>query len=405
MFPHPPEGTADTLEVKMIDRFVVFFVSESEYSKLQEACPHDFPFTYEQFVQRVEDGIREVPENVTIVKTDVNVAEFLAWCADAKVKPDNKTRAKYALWLDHKNSLQFMFEDLNFPQPPDVTDEELERCRASGDYCPVVFEWYKYVGLISNFFASIRIDSPALRPLPKQHYYILVGLLNRCARLMLANVALSHEGLFGETTAIIDRCIFESAVKLQWLCRKGTDDAFARFITEGLKTEVEFKDQIQVFIAERNGVPLQIEKRMLDSINHAISDSGFSEQQIRESSKLPSLADVIRDLRHHRVLYVIGQKIGSLHVHGTWPSLRMHYLTERKDGLLGPRDHDCPTHVNQYVFFPRVVLHAMSAFADFVCSDTEDARALKGFLDAVSGEIEKLNAEVVGNDFEFATEL
>lgn len=389
----------------MMDRFVIFFVSESEYLKLQEACPHDFPFTYEQFVQRVEDGIKEVPASVTIVKTDVNVAEFLAWCADAKVKPDNITRAKYALWLDHKNSLQFMFENLNFPQPPDITNEELERCRASGDYRPVLFEWYKYVGLVTNFFASIRIDSPALRPIPAQQYHVLVGLLNRCARLMFANVVLSHEGLFGETTAIVDRCIFESAVKLQWLCHTGTDEGFARFMAEGLKTEVEFKDNIEAFIADRGSASLLIEKRMLASINRAIADSGFSEDQIRQSPKLSNLADLIRDLGHHRVVYVIGQKIGSHHVHGTWPSLRMHYLQERENGRLGPRDHDCQTHVNQYVFFPRVVLHALIAFSEFVCSDTEDAGAMKSFVESVSEEIRRLNTEVVGTDFELATDL
>src|SRR6266480_119580 len=66
--------------------------------------------------------------------------------------------------------------------------------------------------------AHIQRSTLAFRHIPSQHYHVLVGLLNRCARLMLSNIALSHEGKFGETTAIIDRCIFETAVKLTWLC-------------------------------------------------------------------------------------------------------------------------------------------------------------------------------------------
>ena len=105
------------------------------------------------------------------------------------------------------------------------------------------------------------------------------------------------------------------------------------------------------------------------------------------------------------VIYVIGQKIGSHHVHGTWPSLRMHYLQERENGLLGPRDHNCQTHVNQYVFIPRVVSDALIAFSEFICSDAEDAGAMKNFVESVSEEIKRLNTEVVGTDFELATNL
>ena len=223
------------------------------------------------------------------------------------------------------------------PQPPPITQEQLERCRSSGDYRPVLFEWYKYVAILCNFYSSIRVDSAAMRPIPERHYYVLVGLLNRCTRLMLANVALSHEGRFGETTAILDRCIFESAVKLQWLCHVRDGDAFSRFIADGLKTELEFKDRIEEIIAARGGRVLEIERRILARIDSAIAESGLSEDQIRQSNKLPNLADIITDLEGDRLLYIIGQKIGSHHVHGTWVSLRVHYLEERENEMLGSK--------------------------------------------------------------------
>src|ERR1700761_2100786 len=103
------------------------------------------------------------------------------------------------------------------PKPPTFSEEEMRTCREAGDYMPILFEWYRYVGLLCVFCISIRPDSPAYNSVPPQHYYVLIGLLNRCARLMLSNLALSHEGNFGETTVIVDRCIFESAVKIIWL--------------------------------------------------------------------------------------------------------------------------------------------------------------------------------------------
>ena len=153
----------------------------------------------------------------------------------------------------------------SLPNPPKFTAEEWKRSRDYGDYSPLLFEWYKFVGLLWNFLASIRPDSPVVRPMDRIHYAVLIGLLNRCARLMFSNVALSHEGLFGETTAIIDRCIFESCVKVCWLWM-GTPGAFERFLADGLKTVLELKESIEHAVTSRGGQVLEIERRMLQSI-------------------------------------------------------------------------------------------------------------------------------------------
>ena len=292
-----------------------------------------------------------------------------------------------------------MNDNFEIPLPPRITEEQLAQCRDAGDYCPVLFEWYKYVGVLCNFSASIRGDSPAIREIPPLHYAVLVGLLNRCSRLMLANVALSHEGLFGETTSIIDRCIFESAVKTIWLCTKRDDESFLRFIADGLKTEIEFKEKIEKNISEQGGTPLTIESRMLKSIDNYILSSGLSTDQIVAAKKLPDLALMIDEIGHDRLLYIVGQKIGSHHVHGTWPSLKLHYLQEN-EGILGPRDHDCPTHVSQYMFIPLFVLQAMRSFVEFIFREGEDAEAFTLLLNEVGEQIHEMNLEVVGKDFE-----
>lgn len=74
-----------------------FFVTEVEYPGLQAACPRDFPFSYVEFCTRVNQNIQEMAESVAVEKVYVNVDEFLAWCADANIKPNNISRARYAI--------------------------------------------------------------------------------------------------------------------------------------------------------------------------------------------------------------------------------------------------------------------------------------------------------------------
>lgn len=285
------------------------------------------------------------------------------------------------------------------PLPPEISKDQLTKCRKTGDYCPILFEWYKYVSLLCNFYASIHPDSPCVRKLPPLHYEVLIGLLNRCSRLMLSNVALSHQGRFGETTAILDRCIFESAIKTIWLCTNRDEESFVRFIADGLKIEIELKNKIDQIISERGGGPLIIESRMIESINKYITNSGLSEQEIVESKKLPDLASMIDSIGGNRLLYIGGQKLGSHHVHGTWISLRHHYLKER-NGLMVPRDHDCETHVNQFAFIPLCVVDAVRAFIGYICCDPDDANGPSKLLHSVKDKIMELYSEVVENDFE-----
>ena len=298
-----------------------------------------------------------------------------------------------------------MSEPFKFPNPPSITEAVLQRCRDSGDFCPVLFEWYKYVAIIANYFSCLRQDSPAVREIQHPHYAVLIGLLNRCSRLMHSNVALSHEGLFGETTAIIDRCIFETSVRVVWLCRQRSDEAFSRYFAEGLKTELALKDRINENVAARSTGQLAIEQRMLGSIQRCIQTSGLTETQIKESKKLPDLASMIESLKHDRLMYIVGQKIGSHHVHGTWPSLLFHYLDKDEDGTWHPRDHNCSTHVNQYVFVPLVVLSAVKAFIDFIMNETDEAIAMRGVIESIEQEIVAVNHEAVGTDFELAEEI
>jgi hypothetical protein len=111
---------------------------------------------------------------------------------------------------------------------------------------------------------------------------------------------------------------------------------------------------------------------------------------------------MIQSIGADRLMYIVGQRLGSHHVHGTWPSLQLHYLEEDEEGNLHPRDHDCETHVNQYMMVPLVVLGAIQAFIDFIVEDAEVAATMKGMINQTAKEIQALAEEVSGRDFETA---
>jgi uncharacterized alpha-E superfamily protein len=73
---------------------VFFFVSEAEYPALQAACPRSFPFAYEQFLENLQELERNVGQ---VIRVNIRISEFLAWCAQTTIDPDNSTtRATYA---------------------------------------------------------------------------------------------------------------------------------------------------------------------------------------------------------------------------------------------------------------------------------------------------------------------
>lgn len=287
------------------------------------------------------------------------------------------------------------------PTPPVFPEELVRHCRATRDFRPILFEWYKFVGRLVAVIAHIQRESPAFRPIPATHYHVLIGLINRCARLMLSNVALSHEGRFGETTAIVDRCIFESAIKILWLLKDPIEERFSRYLADGLKTEVEFKGRIQSNIADRSGMPLPIETRMLQSIYRHIAAAGLTEETVISTKKLPNLASMIDSLGLDRLLYIVGQKIGSHHVHGTWPSLLLHYLEEQDgngDFQFAPRGHHCSTHADQYVFIPLIVLQALCQYVSYVFDSRDYVSVFINLFQSTEDEIRSIYSEVTRED-------
>ena len=265
-----------------------------------------------------------------------------------------------------------MDNDLFYSIPTPTEADWAEYARIGFE--PLFFEWYKFVISILNVLSAIQPDSPNFHCTDPRHYYVLSGLLHRCVRLMFANVALSGEGAFGETTSIVDRCICETAIKIEWLCQRDSSERIVGYLKYSLRPELEFSEEINAKIMAR-GAQLPIESRMLKSIENHIGAAGVTREEISGCKKLPDLAAMLADLGEQRLSYVIVQRMGSHHIHGTWPSLLTHYLSEMEDFpgyRFSPRHNSVTMPVSQYVYGCIFVLQAAIAYSSFFL-EAEDA--------------------------------
>lgn len=219
-------------------------------------------------------------------------------------------------------------------------------------------------------------SSPAVKRLSKLKFIILAALLNRCGRLMMANLRMASEDRHSEAISIVDRSLHETAVKIIWLCHSKIKDRFQRYLADGLKNDVEFKKHILSNIKRRKH-KIEIEKRMLKSIRRSVVTSQLSIPTIEKTPKLPDLFSMIREIGYADISYIVIQRMGSHHVHGTWTGLLANVI-DGEDALTLREGFNSP-HSNQLMFSSLIVLDAVAAFIEFVAKG-KDKRVLLRIL-------------------------
>jgi len=273
-----------------------------------------------------------------------------------------------------------------FESPPAFSDELVAACQRNNDPMPIVFEWFKYIGILTIQIASIHPSSPAIRSIPPIFASVMRGLTSRCARLALAITNLCHEDKHGESVAILARCISESAIKLAWLCHNQSDTKFRQFIADGLKKDLAFRDVLQKNIDARNGVTLHVESGMLKSIQNCLDASGLQVDGIPAISRMPDLLTICRDIGLSEDFYTAIQRVGSHAIHGTWTDLVLHHLVPI-DGCLMPRDHHVRPRAAQLVGIGSILLYGLSKYIELIVADGLLRSELLEFLHDVNDEI------------------
>ena len=157
---------------------------------------------------------------------------------------------------------------------------------------------------------------------------------------MASVLKLSSDVEHGETVQILDRCILESSIDLQYLLMKDDGTVYDRFVRVGLKSERELYDIIQENIRNRNGQELEIERDMLRSITRTCEHSGVKIEEIdlRAGSWGGSYRDRMTGIGSGEG-YPIFQGMASQAVHGSWSDLIRNYLNKSDTGYEPKPDH------------------------------------------------------------------
>lgn len=292
-------------------------------------------------------------------------------------------------------------EELKLPEIPTFSKTKIENCRETNDFRPIFFEIYKDIGIVCSMISCIEKNSPGVCQISNANYGVLIGLINRCSRLMLANAVLSSEGKFGETTKIIDRCILETAINVRWICKYSKNNSFERFLVSSLRADLELEKNIQEKIDNRKGKILEIEKRMLESINRCIKLSEIDKDNISEFQRFPTFETRIQQIDDERddLPYTVVQRIGSHHIHGTWTSLLTDYL-EEEDGVLYPRDNKVSIHENQFISISLEILEMLKDFIIFISNEESLKNNYLSKFNERRKLLDSFRIEVLGNDFD-----
>jgi hypothetical protein len=116
---------------------------------------------------------------------------------------------------------------------------------------------------------------------------------------------------------------------------------------------------------------LPIEKRMLESVDFHFKKGQMTESQIRDIKKMPDVASLLESTGFNRLMYVSLYRMGSHHVHGTWPSLLFHYLDKvESSDFFEPRGNDVPTRANEYIAVALMISRAGTAYSDYCFKKT-----------------------------------
>ena len=246
-------------------------------------------------------------------------------------------------------------------QPTRVDEEVLRACREKGEFGDLSFNLYreaaKLVWVTCNAYYQTESNEISLT----RNQAVCAGLLSRASRLMMSVMKLSSGTEHGETVQILNRCIVESSVDLQFLLKKDDNNIYERFVETGLKGERDLYDIIKCSIRQRNGRELEIEKSMLASINKVCEESGVKIEDI--DPKAGSWGGSFRDRLRAIDLgdsYPVLQGITSQSVHGSWSDLIRNYLNKNESGYEPKSDH---TQTDGELFGPMVIFATNAAKA------------------------------------------
>ena len=137
------------------------------------------------------------------------------------------------------------------------------------------------------------------------------------------------------------------------------------------------------------------------AIELGIKLSEIDRNNFKHYKKFPNLDTRLKDLEKSNadLEYIVTQRMGSHHVHGTWTSLLTHYL-EFEDSEFQPTDNIVPIHINQFMTISLEVTEMLKEFLNYICNNKDISNFYIAKMESIRELIDKFRIKIVGNDFD-----
>lgn len=139
-----------------------------------------------------------------------------------------------------------------------------------------------------------------------------------------------------ETSFILGRLAFETIVNLAFLIKNASPELFDSYVRYSLQHEKKLLNQVNQNTSDRGGEVLEIERRMLNSIQRTFEKSGISANEattngIRNWGN-KNIYDRAKDVGLDQA-YLAAFGGGSHSVHGNWMDLLEYHLEDDEEGF------------------------------------------------------------------------
>lgn len=290
---------------------------------------------------------------------------------------------------------------MNFglPARPEFPREMLDYVRERKDPRPILFEWYRYAGILSHLLSGILYESPAYNAGSKEMWATISACWLRISRLISTNLELFQNEVYIESTYIIDRCLLETACRIIWLSndKSENEDRHRRFVEGSIQIDREYKKIVEENIANRSGIQYPIEARILDRIAEFEAKAGTAEVPDSELQRLPNLWRLMEQIGFDRLEYSAIGKLGSQAVHGSWQ-----HLFERFMRLSGDEYeihfNEVESNPSQYFVAIVLIFRAVKDYSERFFSE-EDYQDISTTLAEFENEISKVYYDAVESDW------
>jgi hypothetical protein len=225
------------------------------------------------------------------------------------------------------------------------------------------------------------------------------GNMVRLTKLLAAYLDQTVQKRF-ETSTILSRLTFETIVTARYLIANFSPELVDSFVRHSLRHERRLRDRIQANIQGRGGDVLQIEQRMLKSIDRAARLAGIALDSIDLKDRAPWGGKDLRqkaDAVGFGAAYLAVFSGMSHNVHGSWHDLYQFHLEADENGGFTPSlDWNRPR--PQPVFaLGHLALYAVADFLTFIGGEAA--------VDQLRAQLRDLSARIQSVDHAHETYL